>query len=1798
MSTQDETSSPIVLPSLPVDHAHWISYVASHEDVPLQDLLAPYKAYDSELRKVFAQQPEHLAIETPNIVPIFSGHETELKIRARNLAVESEAERECYIMPLKEADRKTANSPAIVPSLIDFQTNFQLFSESSLVDLDWSNVVAAGSAVVTSLLPVPKKHNVSKRALRQYYHQQLAPASDVDLFLYGLTEEQAVEKIKQIEQRIRDSILTETTTVRTKNAITIVSQYPTRHVQVVLRIYRSISEILTGFDVDCSCAAYDGSQVYASPRALAAYMTQVNTIDLTRRSPSYENRLSKYSHRGFEVYWPLLDRSRIDPTLFERSFGRTQGLARLLVLEKLPKSTDRDAYVDQRREERGRPAVNRWSSSKANMKEAHEDEVAEWVELNDVSDYHTFTIPYGPTYHPRKIEKMLYGKDLLLNAEWNRPKDRETTLHRHPAFFGNAVDVIGDCCGYCPEPVTSEDHDILAEESKIYVSGAISFLKDNPGRQAIGSFNPITDRDWTEMAYVGNTARLCQAIVEGDIEHVQDWLQQEGADVNQRDYTGRTPLHLAVMNSTPEIVQCLIDGGARIVARLFDGKTALHLAAMYGEVAMVKALLIKSEANEEEENEKEEIKRKSRKSIGEENQEMVDITPMQLEKDQSGSSESGRSVSSDSEYDEDDDVDMLEDESEIGGATTENSIFKIDTKKSKDQDKLPEDADADRPDVYDVNVLAWDTPVSALHLAIANGHIDVVECLVQDFGADVLLPIKLMRDHEKSPRAAILPIVLALYLPPEKAEDMTKTLMRLGASPAQADISGATALQYFVRHGSNLLSTMISADRPAAQRAVGHLSMNGSRYRFSPRGVLHTAIKNRDAAGVDTLLELGAKPEIDFATFMTSYKTQWTPQGNTEDNKKQFRQNVEQPVITAIDCDMPSIVLKLLDAGADVNSLTGSAWRACADDGMYKYMSDDLGSVLDSVRNKIKDLKSFLEPESNSKDWTTGYTEPAILKDDAEYLEGHIPDSYAYWSTMKQIQRARKRYEDGLEKYKNWEKEDKAEEGLQEKRAAVEVLLNEFEALETQLLERGAKTFAELHPEVKFEDNYRQNYLYKYESEPTKPWQPLLSFKLPDLTDERQAAYIKLFQASWEGDLATIKTFTLAVWGENQSPLQVAVQDSNSFSPFSIAILRKHFDVARAILEIARAQYAPDGQADMKKYSLQSRDEDDDSEYSDEDDVQIYSQIVDDRFTLENIGEVQSQVKSSVSPLAFISWDCPAYKILEQDRPSSQLSNSPSGPFDVGVGGHWYGNRVPRSRLASSKVLWDAANRRTYFGSYGYKKMFQLGEPANLFQFAIYMDDSELLHFLIALCEDYTIRTDTTNETPPKFFNFSEENLLYAIGCGRIQILQEIIKRCGSGIPLDSMVKKSGIEIAHKPKYYQGLSIHGKKRADWANAKQEMQCNPIGAEHPLLLQAAHLGNLESVEWFLSDSPLRCYLEFADHHQDDVRIQSLANSKGGLEAVFGKWLNLRSHLLMHCVVLGEATEESLHLLRYLCKSHPEAMQHKSADGMTPLQVAFRLHSFEKAKILLEAGADQTCRNHAGDNIFHSMLNHDTLNYNDEQLSQIRELFNLVDKRLHASLFTERTTAGPSAATPLAHWLHTCLTSYHARHDAKTHWDKVLCLILDFTHGADLHIIDGQGDTPLHAAIRHRAPNFLQIMLDLRPELLSRENATGRTPHEMAGENYLCKNVFNDPPDLRNHAGSVLDRDACTFVAGEKDTRSSALVSWEICKGVRARGWVGGGGLGRDDERGGESGDEEGVEKWDDSVDEVDRFLGGL
>ena len=1012
----------------------------------------PYMQFESKLREIFAQEPDHPAVRENHLVPVFASDAPQARVRARDPDKESNEVKDRYLLPLADDQRKKNDSLATVKDLAAFKTNFNVFSESSLVDLDWNNVVACGSSAVTALLPVDAPHNESKRALRAYYHQILAPASDVDLFIYGLDEQQATEKIKQIETSIRDSILSETTTIRTKNAITIVSEYPTRHVQIVLRLYRSVSEILTGFDVDCSCVAYDGKQVWASPRALSAFMTQINTVDLTRRSPSYENRLSKYSHRGFEVHWPALDRDRVDPTIYERFFSRVMGLARLLVLEKLPHPNDRDTYLAKRREERGRPELS-WNARyrhqlPGNVKDAQPDDVAEWVEEDDVSNYHTFTVPYGPKYNAKRVEKLLFTKDLLLNAEWNRPKDRETRLHRHPAFFGRVEDVLGDCCGYCPAPETDEDLAAAEEESKIYISGKVDFLKDDPGRQAIGSFHPLTDDDWTEMAYIGNTTRLCQAIVDKDLEGVADWFESgelEGVDVNRRDHAGRTPLQLATMCSTPEIVQFLIERGARIVSRIYNGMTALHIAAYRGEAEMVKALLEKSAENEEQEDEKEETRREARRAATKASQsaENKDVAP---EKEADSSEDDEEEDEDIEDLDDDENEDSLDD-------MTEGSFVKV---SDKEKDNVVED-DEDEPDVYDIDVLAWDNPLSPLHFAIIGGHINVIKLLCYEYGADVLLPVKILSSYDRTPESAILTLILALQTPLAEAKNTVDALLSQGAMGTQADMKQISALHYAVNEAKPvILDTFKRGSDPAAvSKAMNFLVTDRGRYGWYNKSVdspLLTAIRTRRQDIVDSVLSMGAEAEISIEAYSTAYyREDPNASSDAEEVKKVYRENVEQPVIVAAKMEMPGTVSKLIDMGADINTCPKNAYQYLRG---YHWMQDNK-SLLDVVQDRIKDLQEFLEMKVAEKT-----APPEKLLADKEYLK-YDSDSYQYWFASHDLQLAKlvKEYQQSEYESEQQADEPKPVDGKREKKEAIQAVMAEFKSLERKLKEKGAKSF-------------------------------------------------------------------------------------------------------------------------------------------------------------------------------------------------------------------------------------------------------------------------------------------------------------------------------------------------------------------------------------------------------------------------------------------------------------------------------------------------------------------------------------------------------------------------------------------------------------------------------------------------------------------------------------------------------------------------------------------------------------------
>ncbi|KAI4103740.1 MAG: hypothetical protein L6R37_003668 [Teloschistes peruensis] len=1735
-------SFPFTLPKLPIPHSNFLRFINGKNSDEVSQSVAPYNEYEARLREGFAQHRDHQSLQDPhvNAVPVFNRDEDVLRICKRD--VDAKTHHEKYIVPLSAKNRKSAGAPAIVASVQDFKKNFNLFSESSLADLDWSNVVAAGSSVVTPLLPVPGKYNTSKKALREYYHQQLAPSSDVDLFIWGLDEAAALEKIKQIEASVRNAILEEVTTVRTKNAITIASHYPIRHVQIVLRLYKSVSEILSGFDVDCSCFAYDGSQVYGTPRGIAAFMTQTNTIDLTRRSPSYESRLSKYAHRGFEVYWPDLDRSKVDPTIFERSFARTMGLARLLVLEQLPKPGDREDYLNQRRHERGRPSANTYYRSSRslpdNVKDRDPDDIPEWVYDDEVSNYHSFTVPYGPKYHAKKIEKLLYTKDILLNAEWNQNKDRTVTLHRHPCFIGPVENVLHDCCGFCPVPQTEEEHEVAEEEAKIYVSGDVTFMKDDPGRQAIGSFNPLTDDDWTEMAYVGNTQELCQRICDGDLKFVDAWCKDNPEGLDRRDHTGRTPLHLASECSSPEIVKCLVDHGARIVARLVDGTTALHIAATRGSIEIVTILLETSEANEAEEAEKEDKKKleKSRQSQS------------------AGKASEDEDVRMDDDDEDDSDEAMEDDSSENDTAMTEGSFVKVADKKGSDEDAL-DGGDESEPDIYDVNVLAWDTPVSPLHLAILGGHTGVIKTLIGTFGADVLLPIKIVNEYSRSPQAAIMTLVLAARLANPEALLVTQNLLSHGASSAQADVDRVSAFHYVVaKKRVDLLKACIREDGAAAKSALNHLVVEDSYWQPKTDCPLTTAIKSGDVELVQSLLNAGAKPMIELDDYASTYQAMKERRKYSyyreDDFVKMWKENVLQPTALAVENEMPEIVLKLVEAGADINTVDKDAHQALAN------IKDNKGthlhgkSLLEIVQDKIESLEKTMAMKLD-------LPHPISLQKDEYYLKDTEPGSYARWILSRLIEGTKGNLKDWNESRDEQLKAEADRKGKEERLIALEALKSRYMHLHKELRNRGAKSLEELHPDL---SRRKRDHSDEFDSPKQQAFDPQVKFQV-SASDEVLDGYLRLFEAAWRGKNDKIKELTMAKWGPDgkHKPLQASVQDSMGFTPFAIAVYRRHFETAKLLLGIVDAQFLePDKEKSKRRYVMRQEDSeyDDSTDEDSEESLDISSEVVDDTYTYDNVAALQDTVGSSefassmIQSYGHVWWflDRPereAMKTVGQETPRNPGSYHSNGQYVLGP-----------------------------FQAYSSSALYQ--SHVNLGRYAIVSRDMKLLRFWLQCCQD-AAKMKWKNYKPTGA-GCTGADFKFALQHGHVEAIAELIRVTGAELPIDALIQTSGVEKAEKPKYYQGLSIGGQKMTAWAK-EHGSHVRPSSATEKtaLFLQAAYAGGLPAVEWFLSDTPLRLYREYRDKHKDDEKLKKLADAPGGFEQAVGSWLKQRNNLALHAAVLSSAPDEkSLEVINYLIAVMPDSINLPSrTHKLTPLALAFLKGRIDTASTLINAGADQTTRDSDGKNLIHLAMVYASKVPLEEQkdgMKAFRKLLELIDKRVIKSLFTERASNGPGGLTPIAYWL-SGYSSYNYPYSSRgTSQSRLpsstLTVLLDFGGAEAVRMMDGSGQFPLHLAVKSRHTGIVKLLLEHDPALLGRENAMGQTAAELAWSMLVQDVVKDGNPDIRRSScryTCLENRAAEDFAEGsEDDTKAdeeegaSAIEEiWKIIKETAAR-----------------------------------------
>lgn len=209
-----------------------------------------------------------------------------------------------------------------------------------------------------------------------------------------------------------------------------------------------------------------------------------------------------------------------------------------------------------------------------------------------------------------------------------------------------------------------------------------------------------------------------------------------------------------------------------------------------------------------------------------------------------------------------------------------------------------------------------------------------------------------------------------------------------------------------------------------------------------------------------------------------------------------------------------------------------------------------------------------------------------------------------------------------------------------------------------------------------------------------------------------------------------------------------------------------------------------------------------------------------------------------------------------------------------------------------------------------------------------------------------------------------------------------------------------------------------------------------------------------------------------------------------------------------------------MLKYLVEVMPEAVEARSEDQLTPLLRAFRLHNLEAAKILIEAGADQTARDKDGMNLLHQLLNPDASfvdRREHKNVNHIRNMIETIDKRLISSMCLQRASAHPGSLTPLAFWLAGLRGSPEFQAD-------VTRLILEYGNGSELEALNGEGLTVLHtvAQMRTNAGSYhprqfllhAKVLLEHMPELVTWENATGKTSLELVEDKILALNCSGD------------------------------------------------------------------------------------
>lgn len=187
--------------------------------------------------------------------------------------------------------------------------------------LSLGNVVIAGGYVI------------------QLLAKEKTKASDVDIFIWGVSEEEADKKLQKISEIVCGD------PYFTGNSYTFAYRYDKNDhsvaemwtSQVILRLYQTPDEILHGFDIQACkvllCMENGSYKYYGTQSFLESMKYNAVWIDTERQSSSYAVRLLKYYCKGFGVLMTGYTKEIVVADILKDKIADKKGLALLLRYE-------------------------------------------------------------------------------------------------------------------------------------------------------------------------------------------------------------------------------------------------------------------------------------------------------------------------------------------------------------------------------------------------------------------------------------------------------------------------------------------------------------------------------------------------------------------------------------------------------------------------------------------------------------------------------------------------------------------------------------------------------------------------------------------------------------------------------------------------------------------------------------------------------------------------------------------------------------------------------------------------------------------------------------------------------------------------------------------------------------------------------------------------------------------------------------------------------------------------------------------------------------------------------------------------------------------------------------------------------------------------------------------------------------------------------------------------------------------------------------------------------------------------